>query len=191
MIRISTEKETVIILLSGGVDSTALVDYYLRRNYQVTAIHFQYNQRNSKSEREAVLSVCRHYDIEHHTYELGFPLRENNGEYMSRNILFILAASTILKSQYSIISLGIHYGSPYYDCSEVFLKDCQNIMDGYFAGAVSVEAPFLNWSKIQIYEYCIKYDVPFNKTYSCERDNFIPCGECLSCLDREMLYEYK
>ena len=86
-----------------------------------------------------------------------------------------------------IISLGIHSDVPYYDCSPIFVKDMNKIIEGYTDGRVRLDAPFIKWEKRMIYEYCKNEDIPVNFTYSCENGGKIPCGKCLSCLDRGTL----
>jgi 7-cyano-7-deazaguanine synthase len=181
------ESNSVLLLLSGGIDSCALVHYYLSKNYKVKALHFDYGQPSKSSERQAVESIAKHYKIDVQVATLGFSLNQRNGEFIGRNSLFIFIAANLLPVDVSKISIGIHSSTPYYDCSQSFIEDCKNILDGYFAGSVIIEAPFINFTKAQIYEYCVREGVPINLTYSCERGYEEPCGECLSCIDRSVL----
>lgn len=91
---------------------------------------------------------------------------------------------------FSKIAIGVHSGVPYYDSTEMFIADSLNILDGYFNGTVLLDAPFLSFTKHQIYEYCIENNVPLELTYSCERGNMLPCGICPSCKDRRLLNEF-
>jgi 7-cyano-7-deazaguanine synthase len=183
----STTKPLVVVLFSGGIDSTALVQYYLSKNYFVKAIHFNYGQKNNIREKEAVNAIGKYYNIEISSLNFGFELNSLDGEYIGRNPLFILAASNLINSSNFKISIGIHQGTPYYDCSVQFLKECQQIVDGYFGGTVLIEAPFIDFNKKHIYEYCLNNNVPIHLTYSCEISNIKPCGECTSCKDRRIL----
>ena len=88
-------------------------------------------------------------------------------------------------------AIGIHSCTPYYDCSQSFVNDIQRLFDGYFNGSIQVEAPFLELTKGEILSLCDKLKVPVEITYSCERSSDIPCGECLSCIDRRGLNEDK
>lgn len=184
------KSKSVIILLSGGVDSTALVQYYLAKNYEVRGVYFVYGQATKDMEQLAVRKVSEYYQIETDIVDLGLSLKQKNGEFFGRNALFVVAASGILPEQSSNIAIGVHRGVPYYDCSEVFIADCQNLLDGYFTGTVLLDAPFLKFTKRQIYDYCIENKVPVELTYSCEKGNTQPCGTCSSCLDRRILDEF-
>ena len=173
----------VVVLMSGGLDSTALINFYLRRRANVKCVHFQYGQPNSLSEAKAVKEVSEYYGVEARVAELQFPLMTRQNELVGRNTAFVLGASCLGQPP-TRIALGIHSGTEYYDCSKWFVDDCQRILDGYFGGTVRVEAPFLNFGKGGIAEYCKANDVPIHLTYSCQRQNYPPCGACSSCQDR-------
>jgi 7-cyano-7-deazaguanine synthase len=177
----------VIILASGGIDSTALIDFYLRRKCKIKCIHFQYGQASAKSERSAFEKIARFFKVENAIIDLGFSIRKRKEESICRNALFVLAASSIIP-QPERISMGIHTGSSYYDTTGLFVKDCQRILDGYFSGTVRVEAPFIDLTKLDIMNYCKIYGIPINLTYSCYRKNSPPCGKCNSCLDRKKFF---
>lgn len=177
----------VRLLASGGLDSTALIDFYLRCKNEVECIHFQYGQPSAQSEGKAVEEVCAFYGIEKRIVNLSFSLTKRKEELLGRNALFVLVASS-LELPPARIALGIHSGSQHYDCTQSFTDDCQRVLDGYFAGTVTLEAPFINLEKADIIRYCIENKVPIHLTYSCQRQNYPPCGKCTSCRDREMFY---
>ncbi|WP_221568337.1 7-cyano-7-deazaguanine synthase [Alkalihalobacillus sp. TS-13] len=178
---------STVILLSGGIDSTALIPYFLSKNCCVKCVHFQYGQKSQDSEREAVEKVSNYYKIDTKFINVGFEFSNIDGEYISRNALFILMAANLFQKDVSRIALGIHNGTPYYDCSKKFIRDCQKLIDGYFHGTVTIEAPFILHDKKQIFNYCLEKEVPVNLTYSCEIKNKIACGSCPSCKDRSLL----
>jgi 7-cyano-7-deazaguanine synthase len=63
------------------------------------------------------------------------------------------------------------------------------IFDGYFGGATIVVAPFTDFTKFDIIDFCRHRNVPIELTFSCERAANQPCGHCSSCLDRMALIE--
>jgi len=180
---------SVVVLMSGGLDSTALIDFYLRRKATVKCIHFQYGQPNGQSEAKAAEEVAEYYKVECQVAELEFPLMKRRAEVVGRNAMLVMAASC-LRPPPMRIALGIHSGSAYYDCSSSFVVDCQRLLDGYFGGMVRVEAPFLRFGKADIANYCKVNCVPIHLTYSCLRQNYPPCGECSSCRDRANFVGY-
>jgi len=178
---------TINLLLGGGIDSAALIAYYLSRGATVRGIHFNYGQPSIEGERRSVLALSQHYRIYVTTVELGFSMVSTQGEYHCRNATMLLAAASIFSTQGGIFSIGIHSGTPYYDCSQLFMVDIQRLFEGYFAGVIQVEAPFLEFTKKDIFEFCHLNKVPLEITFSCERRGDYPCGECPSCGDRRIL----
>jgi 7-cyano-7-deazaguanine synthase len=176
----------VLLLASGGIDSTALLNLYVSKKEDLECIHFQYGQPSAKSEKDSIEKIAEYYDVKLKTIILPLPMYRKKYEFLSRNALFVLIASSlgVIPSR---ISLGIHSGSHYYDSTINFLKDCQQLLDGYFYGAVRIEAPFIEFDKKDIIEYSKINEVPLNLTYSCLTKDFPPCGECPSCIDRRYL----
>ena len=67
----------------------------------------------------------------------------------------------------------------------------QGLLDGYFAGSVQLETPFINYTKKDIIGYAVENQVPLDLTYSCLSRNDPPCGRCPACLDRIDYYGHK
>lgn len=174
----------VTVLASGGIDSTALIHRYTVARQRIKIVHFQHGQPSAQSELRAVKLVSRHYGLKGKVVKLGFRMFLRGNELLGRNALFVLIAAS-LGPPPSRISLGIHQGPEYYDISPGFVADCQRVLDGYFGGTVSLEAPFLNDTKQDIVNYCKKRKIPLRLTYSCQMKNSPPCGHCPSCLDRK------
>lgn len=180
--------KSVALLASGGIDSTVLLGFYLHQNCQVRCIHFQYGQPAAASELEAITRISRKFNSELDTVPLGFKMACVGNEVMMRNTLFVVAAASLDPAP-ARIALGIHRGSPYYDSTPSFLADVQRILDGYFAGSVRVEAPFIEFTKGDIVKYAKLKRIPLNLTYSCLRKNAPECGSCPSCRDRRLIFD--
>lgn len=181
------ERKNVMILLSGGIDSAACVDYYLREGFFPIAIFIDYGQAAMKKEYESAKRIAKYYNIKLDVVKANMSNRFGQGEIKGRNAFFILVALMKCPTFSGLISLGIHAGVPYYDSTVQFVSDMKTLLDGYTDGRVRIDAPFLDWGKPMIYEYCRKNDVPIRLTYSCERGESPPCGRCRSCLDRKAL----
>lgn len=173
----------VAVLLSGGIDSTALLAHYQTKGYTVEALHIRYGHPSALRELRAAQDVSSYYNVSLRVIDLSLPFSHRGDEVLCRNAVFVLAACASLLPNVTKVALGIHRGVPYYDCSPVFLHDVQRMIDGYFGGTVVVEAPFVQWSKAEVYAYCKALGIPIELTFSCERSNE-PCGECPSCSDR-------
>jgi 7-cyano-7-deazaguanine synthase len=86
-----------------------------------------------------------------------------------------------------IISLGIHSGTKYADCSPSFIELNQKIINLCTNGNIIIDCPFLFMNKNDIYKHFLKSTIPIELTYSCELGKDTPCGKCLTCLDLKAL----
>jgi 7-cyano-7-deazaguanine synthase len=150
-------------------------------------LFIDYGQYARNLERNSATRIANYYNIPFDQACFSASISFGQGEIQGRNAFFIMAALLVYPKYKGILSIGIHTGTPYYDCSEQFMKDITNILDAYTGGAVRVDAPFLTWNKAMIYSYCKEKEVPINLTYSCQAGTDPPCGKCDSCKDREAL----
>ena len=104
-----------------------------------------------------------------------------------RNAFLLFSALMKFKARSGIIAIGVHSGTPYFDCSMSFVQSMQSMFDNYTDGRIRVGAPFIEWTKRDIWNYCNDRQVPLQLTYSCEEGHNSPCGQCLSCRDRDAL----
>ncbi|MCD8220292.1 MAG: 7-cyano-7-deazaguanine synthase QueC [Ruminococcus sp.] len=121
-------------------------------------------------------------------------LARTNGSPVStyvpfRNGLFLSSAASItLSNGCSVIYYGAHSddaaGNAYPDCSSAF-QDAIN--RAIFLGSgeqLSVEAPFVTWTKADVVRKGLELGVPYELTWSCYEGEDKPCGVCGTCRDR-------
>jgi 7-cyano-7-deazaguanine synthase len=187
--KVSTETKptNAWVLLSGGVDSTACVAFYLEQKFCVAGAFVDYSQAAASCELNAAKAVAQYYRIPLRTFTWSGGAKKGDGEVVGRNAFLALALAMELGDMAGIIAAGIHSGTRYYDCSGSFLSSLQGIIDGYTDGRLRIGAPFLDWDKRLIWEYCMSHHVPVELTYSCEKGTLPPCGTCNSCRDLEAL----
>ena len=157
--------DNVLVLLSGGIDSAACVEYYVSRGYTVSALFIDYGQPDSEKESKAASAISTYY---------GIPLRHltvsdcsvPEGYVAARNTLLLSLALMDFGHECGIIALGIHAGTPYVDCSPDFERAMQQVYDLYTDGRVRIDAPFLNWTKSEIWDYAQMKLVPLHLTHS-------------------------
>lgn len=178
---------SVCVLLSGGIDSAACVAFYLARKCHVRAVHIDYGQSAANEEDIASEAIARHFNIERMKLELRGTASKGPGMIYGRNAFLLLTALMESGMAATTYAIGIHSGTEYHDCSQSFLDSIQRTFDIYTDGVVRVGAPFVGWTKRQIWEFCIERTVPTQLTYSCEVGGNPPCGQCLSCRDMEVL----
>ena len=175
------------LLLSGGIDSAACIAFYLKQGFHVKCFHVSYGQSASKHERVAAGRVARHFDVPLKILRWSGAATVNEGEIVGRNAFLLLGALIEIDGNSGILATGIHAGTSYFDCSQGFLSAMQDVVDGYCNGRVKLAAPFIRWSKQQIFAFCKSERVPIGLTYSCEKGTEQPCKVCLSCQDRRTL----
>jgi 7-cyano-7-deazaguanine synthase len=173
----------VTVLLSGGIDSTACLEYYRQRHARLRALFINYGQPSSRNENRAALRVAKRFDLPLKRINVS-GLRIGEGMIVGRNALLLCIALTSQVKRPALVAIGIHAGTLYGDCTPQFLSNMQSVFDLYTDGAVKLDAPFLRWSKREIVSFCEKAAIDLTETYSCESGSSKPCGICLSCRER-------
>lgn len=176
-----------LILLSGGIDSTACVNFYKEIGVGLCGLFIDYGQPAAKFEAVAAKAVAEYYSINLLLSKWKGPRKKQSGFIQGRNGFLITAALMECPPNVSNIAIGIHKGTDYKDCSKEFVNKMQDIVNVYDLGNMVLSAPFIELTKGEILSYCLNQNVPIELTYSCEVGRKEPCGECLSCKDKEML----
>ena len=175
------------VLLSGGIDSAACAYMLARRELAVQGLFFDYGQRAAGPEERAATSVAEYLQIPLRRLRLSGPEPFSAGEIPGRNAFFVFASLLYLRGQPGVVALGLHSGTAYYDCSDAFLASIDRLVAQHTDGRVSVIAPFVSWTKLDVYEYFLSTGMPIELTYSCESGTSPPCGLCVSCRDRKTI----
>jgi 7-cyano-7-deazaguanine synthase len=183
MVVVAKRRVAVILLLSGGIDSAACLNYYTSKRYSVKAVFVDYGQKANRMELSSARALTAHYRVPLQELRLDAGIRFGEGEVFCRNAVLLLSALMANPAFKGIVSIGIHSDSPYYDCSNSFVSLMKRLISDYSDGRVLLDVPFLLWNKRMIFDYAKGHRVPLSLTYSCERGRKKPCGECLSCLD--------
>lgn len=183
-----SKNKHALVLLSGGIDSSACAAFYLTQKFSVQALFVDYGQISAARESSSAVAICAHYGIPLEKIVCSGFTRWEGGYIPGRNAFLLYSALMAFKRATGIIAIGIHAGTSYQDCSERFIHHMQSSFDLYADGRIRIGAPFLRWSKRQIWDYSKKHKIPVQLTYSCELGVRQPCGRCFSCKDLEALY---
>jgi 7-cyano-7-deazaguanine synthase len=183
----SNQESEVLVLLSGGIDSAACVAFFQNRGNEVTGMFVDYGQISAAREKKAAGDISRYFGIKLNEVRCTGVSRKADGCIRARNALLACIALMEAGFRSGIISLGIHSGTDYWDCTKEFAALLRQLFDGYADGCVRLLLPFLGWNKRQIWNYCQEFKVPIELTYSCERGLDQPCHLCSSCRDLEVL----
>jgi 7-cyano-7-deazaguanine synthase len=160
-----------------------LASLYLSDGWSVRALFVDYGQAARAEEWQAAMSVGSVLGVQVESVSNSGVRTAPSGQALpGRNALLLLTALARFGSSVDVVSIGIHGGSPYWDCSPEFLATVQALFDGYTLGLVRVGAPFVAWTKREIYTFARATGTPVGVTYSCDYSNG-PCGSCGSCRD--------
>ena len=173
------------MLASGGVDSSTLLWLCAEQGIVPSALFVDYGQAAAQSEGVSVARLCDGLRVPWRQVRYSGS-RFGPGEIRGRNAYLLHTALMEFPAQSGVVALGIHAGTGYDDCSPEFIDAMQLSYQLHTGGAITIAAPFLHWTKHQVYSLATRLNVPLEQTYSCEADNS-PCGQCRSCLDRRSL----
>jgi 7-cyano-7-deazaguanine synthase len=178
---------TATVLLSGGIDSAATAEFLRSSGLVVRGLFVDYGQASLDMERGAVRRLTDSVGIPVDEIRVSSLSSQGVGELAGRNAFLIFSAVLLGGCNSGAIAIGIHSGTPYYDCSPDFAERIDALVQECSAGKLFVLAPFVHWSKDDVYSYFLSRNLPLDETYSCEAGTAPPCGLCTSCLDRKRL----
>ena len=175
------------MLLSGGLDSSGALRYSLSRGWETTAFFIDYGQPAAPRESQASRLVSEHFGVRLVRVNASGLRIPDQGEIRGRNAWLIQTALMASHIEVGLIVVGFHSGTPYVDCSPEFASAMDELLGLQTHGVIKLFAPFLHWSKRDIWDYCKNEGVPVDITYSCELGVDQPCGKCASCEDLRAL----
>lgn len=208
-------KEKVIVVFSGGQDSTTCLFWAKKRYKEVIAVSFDYGQKHSL-ELECAKDICKKYDVEHHIMDLNLlnQLAPNsltrvdikvdkkkeedklpNSFVDGRNMLFLTFVAVFAKQRgINTIITGVSQSdfSGYPDCRDVFIKSLNVTLNLAMDYQFEVLTPLMWIDKAETWKLADDLgvlDIVKNETLTCY--NGIKgngCGECPACTLRKNGY---
>ncbi|WP_435318097.1 7-cyano-7-deazaguanine synthase QueC [Haloarchaeobius sp. TZWSO28] len=206
-----TEKRAVV-LASGGMDSATAAYEAKSRGYELYLLHTSYGQNTEAREYECARQLADEVDAADflhietsHLAKIGASsLTDDDIEvedadpdsdeipssyvpFRNANLLS-MAVSYAEANDCEAVFIGAHSEdfAGYPDCRPAFFEAFEKLVD---VGTkpetkISIEAPFVEWSKTDIAARGVELDVPYEHTWSCYRANEPACGTCDSCAFR-------
>ena len=197
-----------VILLSGGMDSATLIGYCLENEIQPHCLNINYGQKHQR-EIDSAKSIAKCYDFPFTSLDLsiirgllsGSALTDDidvpEGYYKhetmkstvvpNRNaILLSIGAGYAISLKADYIMIGAHGGDHdiYPDCRREFLEPLNDAFREGNYHKVNIRAPFLYDTKSNIVQRGIKYNIPYELTWTCYNGGKKACGKCGSCIER-------
>jgi len=184
-------KDTVTILHSGGIDSTALIHFYNKLSFAIKCLYIDFGQKSAKQEIKSVRKISKYYNLNNEILKVSGSKKYSTGEVIGRNLFFLSTAMMHHGNNRGIIAIGVHSGTQYIDCSKSFIEAVNKIYTFYTNGKIVIGTPFIEFTKYDILQYCLTEGVPLELTYSCESGTSLPCGKCNTCKEIKNLYASK
>lgn len=184
----------IVVLLSGGMDSTACLSYYLSNGYSPRAIWVDYGQAAKDGEFNAVKVVTAHFSVPLNLVTvqgLHWFVAATEDEIRGRNLLLGSIGVCSFSSSHGLIGMGIHQGTNYQDCSIEFQSEMDSLVRTLSNGCLAMDFPFAELTKVDVAAFCKKKEVPVHLTYSCLNGSIPPCGDCVGCQERIEVLSYE
>lgn len=208
----------VVVIASGGLDSTVLAYWAAARGSQITLLSFDYGQRHrielTHAAQIAELLKCPHEIVDLSVLGgllTGSALTDTavpvpDGYYTdesmrttvvpNRNAIMLdIAVAVAVARGADAVAFGAHAGDHaiYPDCRpefvESFNRSARIANEGLLPVGFEVIAPFLSYSKTAIVCIGDALAVPFERTWSCYGGETVHCGTCGTCTERKEAFE--
>ena len=198
-----------LILLSGGMDSTAAL-YWARREHEIAgAVSFDYGSKHNQKEIAFAGWHCRQLGLPHDVVALPFvndlfasDLLKSGGDipdghYADENmkrtvvpfrngIMLAIACGIAESREAEALVIAAHAGDHaiYPDCREPFMQAmAASMREGTYA-RIELLRPFINMDKAGIAKLGHDLGIDFARTWSCYKGGAIHCGCCGTCVER-------
>lgn len=207
--------QRVVVVHSGGLDSTVLLYHLLSTGHSVRALSVDYGQRHLIQEMAAAEVICARLGVERRVLDLtalvgffgnnalttaGIALPE--GEYATETIgltavpnrnmvLLSVGIAWAASLGFDSVAFGAHGGTHtnYPDCKLPFVEAMDRVAQVCDFRPIRVLAPFVNRVKADIVRRGAELGVPFELTWSCYAGGKTHCGRCGTCVDRRLAFE--
>ncbi|WP_369126933.1 7-cyano-7-deazaguanine synthase [Roseibium algicola] len=173
--------------MSGGLDSSACAHFLSKQGVQVRGLFINYGQAALQAETAASRAMADFLSIPIDVCEVSNGQLFGAGELIGRNAMLIFSALFLSRGCSDLLALGLHAGTPYYDCSDRFINSASHLVSEITDNRTVLATPFLTWTKQEVVSYFCEAGLPTELSYSCELGLSPVCGRCASCLDREAL----
>ena len=202
-----------VVLVSGGMDSCVTATIAEKESNQMAFLHVNYGQRTERRELKAFEEIANFYDVKErfvldytHLAQIGGSSLTDlsievpkanleNSEIPNSYVPFrnanILSAAVswaeVINADTIYIGAVEEDSSGYPDCRRSFYDAFEKTIDEGTKPQtkIKIKTPLIEMSKRDIVSYAFINNSPIQFSWSCYRNEDIPCGECDSCKLRE------
>ena len=200
--------KNVVLIYSGGVDSTTLLYLLIKKGFKIKTLSFDYGQKHRK-ELKMAKKTCNKLGIENKIINLrnlapilksalvGKGEKIPEGHYKdkvmkqtvvpNRNMIMLsIAMAYAISLKYSYIAYAAHSGDHeiYPDCRPIFVDRISKLAEVIDYKPVKILVPFINKTKTDIVRIGKKLNVDYSLTWSCYCGKKNPCLKCGTCVER-------
>ena len=197
---------SALILLSGGIDSAVALWKMKELNYNVYTITFDYNKRFTKEIECCSLISTKSNALSHKTIDLNFLSEFEDETYSessslfnhkdnippnyipSRNLIFYSIAFWWAETTGIETIVGGHNKNDidsFPDSNDKFFQHLNQLVNNSTYGSseisYNIRMPLSELNKRQVIEEALRLNVPLELTWSCEKQEDVPCKSCRSC----------
>lgn len=181
-----------IVLLSGGLDSTAAL-FWARSRGDCFALSVNYGQAHADRELASAMRATGLAEVSHKLVKLDYPWPAAQGRVVpGRNLALLnLAASHAMWANAPvevIIGACLADAAGFPDCRPSFLLAAQHVIGLGLGVEVRITAPWIDRTKAQILRASkalgpVAWDAA-RRSWSCYEGRTMPCGVCSACVLR-------
>ena len=196
----------VVVLLSGGLDSTVALAFALDRGHDVVAVSFDYGQTHVKELEAAERIAVGHFGVPHQIIDIKGLLvgasaltgalqipdthaTDIDATYVpGRNLVMVSIGAAVAEAVGAgavVIGANADDDAGYKDCRPKFIDALDIAVREGTLNGVSVWAPFLRMTKKDIVAMGWLVGAPMGYSWSCYRGGETPCLNCGACESRE------
>lgn len=202
-------KDKAVVLLSGGMDSLAVLAIAKQAHQDLYLLHLSYGQKTASKERVCFDKMANHYKIDQNKRFIidmsflsklgGSSLTDQNIEVSDFNDTQEIPTSYVAFRNTHILSMAVslaevcgatkiyiganYEDSPGYpDCRPSYYEAFNELIrQGTKEGNIEVITPIIMHTKDQIIQKAIELKAPLELSWSCYKSNDYACGKCDSC----------
>jgi len=190
----------IVVLFSGGVESSALLVHYLKRNYLVYPLYVKFGYPWEEEELSRAKEVYKFFrDRYRNLMLLGVrklkatlknfreaPRSEEELEIPMRNYILCTVGAIygVSRGTYrcAIGSLGMY---PFPDNRREFFEELSKVISQSLGKEFRIETPFMGMHKHEVLKFYGR-EIPLHLSLSCISPvNGKPCGKCVKCRERK------